>query len=217
MRYVKWTLIVGWLLVVFAVLHYTLPQHDVVRIVNTEIRRMDFGENSIFWASEDVGTDGTTVNRDIRFIEAVRPDGRPSVYRNEDTGWGWPPYLKLDSSNLQAEAADLISTRDAPIWVAITHYGWRSQLLTIFPNAVGVERVDGPDVKFIPWLNIVILTTLALLCLLFWRMWVQFRERTIDPLVGQASETWDGVELRAQEKRRIWRRWLDTWKRKDRR
>ncbi|SEO03612.1 Protein of unknown function [Palleronia salina] len=215
MRYVKWTLILGWLLAVFAVLHYTLPQRDIVRIVNTEIRRMDFGTNSIFWAGGDTGSGEAGVNRDIRFIEAVNPDGSPQVYRNEDTGWGWPPYFKLDSSDLQAQAADLISTRDAPVWVAVTHYGWRSQLLTTFPNAVKVRQVSGPDASFVPWFNIVFLVVLALIVAILWRTWLNFRRRRIDPLVEDASETWDQVELRAADKRRIWRRWVDRWTGRD--
>ncbi|MEE3316636.1 MAG: DUF1523 family protein, partial [Pseudomonadota bacterium] len=125
MRYVKWGLVISVLLLILGFFHYTLPQRDIVRIVNTEVRRVDFGANSIFWANSDTGADGTTVNRDVRFIETIDPDGKPIVYRNEDTGWGWPPYFKLDSSNLQAEARDLVSTSEAPKWVAVRHYGWR--------------------------------------------------------------------------------------------
>ncbi len=209
MKYVKLLLGVIVALFVLAMLHYTLPQRDIVRIVNTEIRRMDFGANAIFWANADAGTDGASVNRDIRFIEAVRPDGRPSVYRNEDTGWGWPPYFKLDSSNLQARAADLISTRSDPEWVVVTHYGWRSQLLTIFPNATSVRTVAGPDVKIVPWSNIVILTTLAVLAIVLWRAWVRFRRRVLGPLFGDEDQSWDGVELGGRQKRAIWRRWMD--------
>ena len=140
LRWVKYTFILIFWVLVAAFLHYTLPQRDIVRIVETEVRRVDFGENSIFWASADSGQDTTGANRDVRFINAVLYDsGRVMVYRNEDTGWGWPPYFKLDSSNLQTEAADLVSTKDKPQWVVITHYGWRNEFLSIFPNAAGVR------------------------------------------------------------------------------
>jgi len=43
----------------------------------------------------------------------------------------------------------------------------------------------------------VILTVFALILLLLWRMWVQFRERTIDPLVEDAGEAWDAVDSKA--------------------
>ena len=123
----------------FSFFHYTLPQHDIVRIVGTENRRIDFGENSFFWASPDVGTSAGT-NRDVRFINAEFPNGKIIVYRNEDTGWGWPPYFKLDSSNLQAEAQALISNDKAnPTWVSITHYGWRNEFFTIYPNAITIN------------------------------------------------------------------------------
>ncbi|WP_108482866.1 DUF1523 family protein [Oceaniglobus ichthyenteri] len=214
MIYVKWTFWILLIVIVGGFLHYTLPQRDIVRIVNTEVRRVDVNENSWFWAQTDVGNDPTTVNRDVRFIETIRPNGKPRVYRNEDTGWGWPPYFKLDSSNLQAEASDLISNRDAPRWVALRHYGWRNEFLSIFPNAVGVRQVDGPDTRLIPWLNISILVFLTLIILVIWRMLAQFRERSIDPFVADAGEAWDRVDGYADRKRDRFRRWLNTWKKK---
>lgn len=210
MRYAKWTFLGLVALLVFSFLHYTLPQRDIVRIVNTEVRRIDFGENSIFWAAPDVGTAGGTTNRDVRFINAVYPDGDPMVFRNEDTGWGWPPYFKLDSSNLQTEASDLVSTSENPKWVAVRHYGWRSEFLTIYPNAVGVQQVAGPDVRLIPWTNIIILGLLAAAAIFLWRVWAQFRERTLDPLFDDAEDTWDTVAEKTDATRgrigRFWRR-----------
>ncbi|KIT16474.1 DUF1523 family protein [Jannaschia aquimarina] len=216
MRWFKW--IFGLTVVAFfgAWLHYTLPQHDIVRVVNTEIQRVDYGENSIFWQSGDVGADGTLSNRDVRFIFTIRPNGRASVYRNEDTGWGWPPYFKLDSSNLQAEASDLISTSADPQWVVLTHYGWRSEFLTIFPNAVGVRPVEGPDVTIVPWFNIVFLTLLAALLWAIGVRILRFRRRRIDPMLAAADREWDEASEAMAEKRRGFRAWLDTWKGKPR-
>ncbi|THD83593.1 DUF1523 family protein [Aliigemmobacter aestuarii] len=222
MRYVKWTLLALIALTVFSFLHYTLPQNDIVRIVGTENRRIDFGENSIFWAQPDVGTAGGG-NRDVFFVQTVQPDGKPMVYRNEDTGWGWPPYFKLDSSNTQAEAQALVSTAEAPKWVAITHYGWRNEFFTIFPNAVSVKQVESPDVRIIPWVNIIILTTLLFILFLLWRMWAQFRERTIDPALEDVAEAMDAAGQRvdqAQDRAAgVWgrfRAWLNTWRAKPR-
>mgnify|MGYP002622553134 CR=1 FL=1 len=141
MRYVKWTLITLLVLLVGSFLHYTLPQNDIVRIVNTENRRIDFGENAWFWASPDVGT-AAGATRDVFFIQTVRANGRPMVYRNEDTGWGWPPYFKINSHNLQTRASNLTSTAANPTWVAIRHYGWRNEFLTIFPNAISLREVE---------------------------------------------------------------------------
>ena len=171
MAYVKWTFILAFWLLVGGFLHYTLPQHDIARITDTYGKRVDLGENALFWASEDVGN-AATVSRDVFFIQSVRTNDRVMVYRNEDTGWGWPPYFKLDTSNLQAEAANLRSTSDNPKWVAVKHYGWRNEFISIFPNAVEIWEVDGPDARIIPWVNIVVLTTLAAL---FWAVWARWR------------------------------------------
>lgn len=207
MAYVKWILLLLMVATAGLFLHYTLPQTDIVRVVGTENRRIDFGANSIFWANPDVGTDGLTT-RDVRFIETIRPSGRASVYRNEDTGYGWPPYFKLDSSNLQAEARDQISTSADPQWVALTHYGWRSEFLTIFPNAVGVRPVDGPDVTIVPWFNIVFLT---LLTALLWAVAVRvmrFRRNRIDPILEDAGEAWDDAGDAVARKRGRLRAWF---------
>ena len=49
MRYVKWTLIALIVLIVGSFLHYTLPQHDIVRIVGTNTERtIVAGNRSIF-------------------------------------------------------------------------------------------------------------------------------------------------------------------------
>lgn len=212
MRYVKWTLIVFFWLLVIAFLHYTLPQTDIARITDTYEKRIDPGENSLFWATHDVGSNQTTPNRDVFFIQARRANGRVMVYRNEDTGWRWPPYFKVNSSNLQAEAADMKSTAEAPKWVAIRHYGWRNEFMSIFPNAVKIWQVDGPDVRIIPWFNIILLTLLAAL---FWAIrvrWVRFRERRIDPVIEDVSGRIDAAGDSVAEQGGRFRRWLDSWR-----
>lgn len=217
MKYVKWTFWLVLITSIFGFFHYTLPQHDIVRVIDTPVRRIDFGENSIFWASPDLGTDATTVNRDVRFIDTFYQNGKPMVFRNEDTGWGWPPYFKLDSSNLQAEATDLKSSKDAPQWVSLTHYGWRNEFMSIYPNAVGVKPVSDPDIRIIPWVNIVILTSLAVLILMARRMWLQFRQRAIDPVLEDVDEVTDAVQATA---RGLWGRlmaWLGSWRSKPKR
>ena len=201
MRIFKWLF---WAVVwacLAAFLHYTLPQNDTVRIVNTEIQRIDFGENSIFWAAPDSGSDVTATNRDVRFIQAVRENGRPSVYRNEDTGAGWPPYFKFDSSNLQAEASNLTSTASDPQWVIIKHYGWRNEFLTIFPNAVSITPVSGPDVEAVDWVAIVVwVLVLAVIWAIYVR-WRRFRRDRIDPVLDDVDAA---VDMRVEKVRR-WR------------
>jgi len=200
-RYFKWGFRIVLVLTVGGMLHYTLPQRDIVRITGTYNRLTTVGENSFFYATPDAGTGESTVTRDIRFIEAVRPNGRVIVYRNEDTGWVWPPYFKYDSSNLQAEASNLKSPADAPVWVAVTHYGWRIAWMSIYPNAVRLRVVDGPDTSLFPWVNIVILTALAFLLFMVRRMWLQFRERMIDPALEDMSDALARADARADAAR----------------
>jgi hypothetical protein len=177
-------------LIIGAFLHYTLPQRDIVRITDTEIIRTDFsGWNRIFYAQGDSG--GAQVeSRDLRLINTVQADGDVMVYRNEDTGFGWPPYFKLDSADVQAEAANLVSTADSPQWVAVTHYGWRSRLLTTYPNAISIREVEGPDVTLFPWLNIVILLVIALILYMAWRIWERFEDRVVEPAADRVAVRW---------------------------
>lgn len=144
MRKVKYAVCFMISALIAAFLHYTLPQHDIVRITGSYNRVTTVGSNKIFYANSDAGTAESTTTRDIRFIEAVRDNGNVIVYRNEDTGWIWPPYFKWDSSNVQAEASNLKSDKDAPIWVSITHYGWRMSWISIYPNAVSISAAAGP-------------------------------------------------------------------------
>ncbi|MEM6590022.1 MAG: DUF1523 family protein [Pseudomonadota bacterium] len=218
MVYVKWGIRVLLVLLTLAVFHYTLPQTDIVRVTDTYEKRIDFGENSIFWAAPDVGNDETLANRDVFFIQTVFPNGRVMVYRNEDTGWGWPPYFKFDTSNLQAEASDLKSTVETPKWVAIKHYGWRNEFYSIFPNAIAVWAVSGPDAtKAIPWVNIIIIVGFLVAVLMVWAMWRRFRAKRIDPMMDGIGEGFDAAGDAVAARRGRVRAWLDTWKPKHKR
>ena len=213
MRYVKWAFLTLIATIVISFLHYNLPQRDIVRIVNTEVRRVDFGMNSFFWSSSGAGDTVNQTNRDVFFIETVRPNGNVIVFRNEDTGWGWPPYFKFDSANLQAEARDLESTKETPVWVAVRHYGWRNQLFSIFPNAVSIKQVEGPDTRLIPIFNIVVLTLLFAAGWAIWRRWQRFRARRIDPVLEDAGEAWDRIEDEAGEARDRAKGWFSRFRR----
>lgn len=219
----KWAAWAFVALFVGSFLHYTLPQHDIVRVVNTYQERQDLNDwTRIFWSTPD-DQSGGLINRDVQFLQTIQADGKPMVYRNEDTSWSWPPYFKFDTANLQAEAEDLKSTSAAPQWVSVTHYGWRIVYFSSFPNAVAIKPVAGPDVTIIPWFNIVFFVVLLILFLLFRRMWLQFRERSIDPVLEDMGEAWDNVDAQADQAadraRGVWGRitaWFGTWKGKAR-
>lgn len=190
MRWIKWIITTLLVVLVVAVFHYVLPQRDIVRIIDAYEKRQDFGVNSIFWAQPDSGT-STQPTRDVRFIDTIMPDGSVMVYRNEDTSFSWPFYFKFDSADINAQAKELISTKDNPTWVAVRHYGWRNEYFTIFPNATSLKVVDGPDVRLIPWFNIAFFVTLGLFGLGIFRMLQRFKRRRIDPVLEDIEDVWD--------------------------
>ncbi|QBX33799.1 DUF1523 family protein [Paracoccus liaowanqingii] len=173
---------------IFALLDYTLPSKNTVRISNTYNRLTAIPPSAtIFWASDSTGTvENAQGQRDVRFIDAVRPGGSVFVYRNEDTGWVWPPYFKYDSANLQAEATNLQSGTASPIWVSVTAYGWRLPWMSTYPNAVSINTVAGPDDRPLNWAAMVICAVLLALLTLVWRMWGQFRQRGMPRRGGRA-------------------------------
>lgn len=196
MAYIKWTFRLVVLLLLGGCLHYTLPQRDIVRVVGTYEERQDFGGMfDIFWQNTGTATADAPITRDVLFIQTLLPDGDEMVYRNQDTGWGWPPYFKFDTANLQTRATAGTSNETAPKWFAVRHYGWRITWLGggIFPNALSMQPVDGPDVRLIPWFNIAFLTVLVLASLTLWRMWRIFRDRRIDPVLEDIDESADAA------------------------
>ncbi len=204
-------------------LHYVLPQHDIVRITSTEVIRTDFTAlNRLFYAQADSGS-AELGTRDLRLIYTekkktflfgfvARDATKVMVYRNEDTGWIWPPYFKFDSSDLQAQAAAASSSSGKETWAVLTHYGWRNKYLSIYPNAIGIRQVDGPDVQVIPWFNIFFFIFVIAGSLFLRAMWRQLRERTIDPAMQDMSDSLDAAGDAVAEKRGRLRRWLDTWR-----
>ena len=206
-------------------LHYVLPQHDIVRITSTEVIRTDFSSyNRIFYAQADSGAN-ELATRDLRLINTekqktmflgfMRRDATEvMVYRNEDTGWIWPPYFKFDSSDLQAEAS---SSARKDEWSVITHYGWRIRWASIYPNAIAIRPVEGPDVRIIPWFNIFFFVFLIAAIVMIRKMWFQFRERALDPALDSAGDRLDHIQAGVAERQSGMRRWMNTWRRKDRR
>jgi hypothetical protein len=147
-------------------------------------------------------------SRDVFFIAAILENGKPMEYRNEDTAWSWPPYFKFNSSNLQTRAADLVSTEEEPKWVAIRHYGVRSNLYSVYPNALKMWRVDGPDVRIIPWFDIIFLTLLAAVVWGVWVRWRRFRRNRIDPVLEDWSDSLAEAGDTLDRKRGRFRNWL---------
>lgn len=212
MVYVKWAFILTFWMLLVGVLHYTLPQYDTVRIVNSYEERQDLNDwTRVFWSNPD-DQSANLAGRDVQFIQGVRANGKPIVYRNEDTGWGWPFYFKFDTANLYTEANDAISTKDDPEWVSVMHYGWRNEFLSIFPNAISIKPIEGPDHRVINWFNIIFLTVLAAIFWAIWVRWRRFREARIDPVLEDIGDSIDAAGDNLTEKRGRFRRWLNSWR-----
>ncbi|MDJ0802982.1 MAG: DUF1523 family protein [Desulfobacterales bacterium] len=137
-----------------AFLHYHLPRTAVVTIEGTDVKWMD--RSGRLSKSRDMK--GGAV-RDVRFINTVTREKKVLVLRNEDTGWGWPPYFKFNSSDLVAQAQAFARTEPSPT-VLVTFYGWRLQLFSLYPNVVRMRAV-APDYSHFPWFNIIFLLLLV--------------------------------------------------------
>ena len=98
---------------------------------------------------------------DVRYINSLSLDGKVMVFRNEDTGWGWPPYFKFDSADLTAQAQAFSISEEKP-WVLVKYYGWRIRIFSMFPNAVSLKKVD-KDYTHIPLFNIIFFIILIIL------------------------------------------------------
>lgn len=230
MRNVRRILRIALFLVIGLWLHYVMPQQDIARVVKTEDFRVDFSIwNRPFYAQADSGSEELE-NRQVRIINAIRKqtflfglirgNDQTMNYRNEDTGWIYPPYFKFDSSNLDTEAEDLVSTAQEPRWVVITHYGWRIKLLSIFPNAVSIRPIEVPeganpeDYRPFPWVNLILFAVMIAGVVFVRAMWMQFRERTVDPLADRVGDQLDHVNADLAERKGRVSRWLDTWRKK---
>jgi hypothetical protein len=195
-RLLPWIL-KGLLLVVLAAfLHYYLPQGDVVKVTGTEVKRMDVDSGEL------PAGDRPGVTRDVRFINAVTEGGSTRVYRNEDTGWGWPPYLKFDSADVTAQAQDL-AKRDG--WVLVEHYGWRIRFLSMFPNAVELTEVEA-GYEYFPWTAIVVLGLILIALVALYVAVIRFvASLHIEERIASGEERIEGVRSRLHRRMVEWR------------
>ena len=187
-------------LLIAGFLHYSLPSRDIVRIIDTDVVRMDFERR-------DAQGNMVTMTRDVRFINAKWPGGGERVYRNEDTGWGWPPYFKFDTADLATHATDLASTSDAPRWVVIRHYGWRIRVLSMFPNALSIRQATGPDERLLPWFNILLISLLVVTVLIVRRVLIILFMHHVDPVIDEIDREIDeraGAISRGYRRTRRW-------------
>lgn len=82
------------------------------------------------------------------------------VYRNEDTGWGLPPYFKFGSADIQAKAQAYANEKQL---VQIKYYGWRINFLNEFRNIVSIKPLSEGESSSMPIFSYILYGVLALL------------------------------------------------------
>lgn len=153
------------LFALFLFFHYNLPRTSVVQVSGTDTKRVDkLVEVDKSEKGAEKEKPATPQTADVRYINSVSRDGKPMVFRNEDTGWGWPPYFKFNSADVTAEAQAFAADQNKP-WVLVKYYGWRFTMFSMFPNVLDLKKVD-KGYTHLPLFNIVffiILITLVLI------------------------------------------------------
>jgi hypothetical protein len=169
-------IVVSALLVIALVLflHRNLPLTAVVQITGTDIKRVDKSGGKPKSGQENRKGEKVVQTSDVRFINAVSRNGKVMVFRNEDTGWGWPLYFKFNSADLTAQAQAFLNSEEKP-WVLVKYYGWRVRIFSMFPNAVSFKEVD-KDYTNIPLFNIVFVCVLIILAIFIKRKYKQLIE-----------------------------------------
>ncbi len=120
---------------------YSLPSQIKVHVTGTEVTRMNLRPD-----------EGQARPYDVRYVMAEDLDGGPHMFKNQDTGWGWPPFFKFDSGDIAAQANNYsVDHRDQV--VLIKYYGFRIRLLSAFPNIISMRTVPA-DFQPIPWFTI---------------------------------------------------------------
>lgn len=120
-------------------LDYYLPEKSVATIGGVGTKRLS--------PNGDVNRMRQTpvLGADIYFIYTQLPDGDIRVYRNENTGWGFPFYFKFDSPEIQGEAQVMSYSHKTAL---ITSYGWRIEMFSMFPNVLDISAAK-PDQSLI--------------------------------------------------------------------
>ncbi|OPG26062.1 DUF1523 family protein [Helicobacter pylori] len=106
---------------------YCMPHYSVAVISGVEVKRMNENENT------PNNKEVKTLARDVYFVQTYDPKDQKSVtvYRNEDTRFGFPFYFKFNSADISALAQSLVNQQ-----VEVQYYGWRINLFNMFPNVI---------------------------------------------------------------------------------
>lgn len=135
--------------------NYSMPSYEDTVVTGMEVRRMD--KDGVI--SKSNPADGEV--RDVYFLFTENPETKKiMVYRNEDTGWGLPPYFKFGSADIQAKAQAYANEHQR---VQIKYYGWRINWLNEFRNIVSITPLQADETVSRPIVSYVLYAVIALL------------------------------------------------------
>ncbi|TLX16520.1 DUF1523 family protein [Rhizobium sp. MHM7A] len=144
-------------------LHFYLPRSVIVQADGTDVKRLDQDINRVGQTDVKPGA-----NRDVFLINTSVPGSdEVVVFRNEDTGWGWPLYFKFNDSDINAVAQKFGAEKAI---VKITYYGFRIQLLSMWPNVVKIERAELGDSTFPVARTLILAILFSVLGLVYWKL-----------------------------------------------
>ncbi len=127
MRNVVLFILTAIFLALMLLVSYCMPHYSVAVISGVEVKRMNENENT------PNNKEVKTLARDVYFVQTYDPKDKKSVtvYRNEDTRFGFPFYFKFNSADISALAQSLVNQQ-----VEVQYYGWRINLFNMFPNVI---------------------------------------------------------------------------------
>ncbi|EXI61458.1 hypothetical protein MHD_09295 [Mannheimia granulomatis] len=142
-------------IVIGGAVNYAMPSYEDTVVTGMEVRRMD--KDGII--SKSNPADGEV--RDVYFLFTEEPETKKvMVYRNEDTGWGLPPYFKFGSADIQAKAQAYANEKQR---VQIKYYGWRINWLNEFRNIVSIKPLAEAETVSKPIMTYVLYAILTFL------------------------------------------------------
>ena len=141
-------------IVIGGVVNYAMPSYDETYVTGMEVRRMD--KDGVI--SKSNPADGEV--RDVYFLFTESEPNKVMVYRNEDTGWGLPPYFKFGSADIQAKAQAYANEKQR---VQIKYYGWRINWMNEFRNVVSIQPLAEGETLAKPIVSYVLYAVLAFL------------------------------------------------------
>ena len=158
LKYFLFLVSLSFFIVIAGTVNYVMPSYDETVVTGMEVRRMD--KDGVI--SKSNPADGEV--RDVYFLFTESEPNKVMVYRNEDTGWGLPPYFKFGSADIQAKAQAYANEKQR---VQIKYYGWRINWMNEFRNIVSIkpllegETVAQPIVSYVLYGIIVLLFFLS--------------------------------------------------------